>query len=195
MVYSVVVLKFSIFWAISQSEPAAIPLLEGCLDMSKLYFLQNWNSNRSSPYLELESGPGKTLNSDFRVSIVSMSHPWISIDDYWIFQRGGKVFSSLLNISLKPEKCVCPLLDIRPKFTLSSHKYFSLRPQVFPFKPQIFISQDTRISASSLFVKPQIFVCEATNFCFSNNKYFFLKLTIFFSMQAIFIPKTYNIFL
>ena len=155
MVYSVVVLKFSIFWAISQSEPAAIPLLEGCLDMSKLYFLQNWNSNRSSPYLELESRPGKTLNSDFCVSIVSMSHPWISIDDYWIFQRGGKVFSSLLNISLKPEKCVCPLVEIKPKFTLSSHKYFSLKPQasllqatnIVSEKPQTFLSQITNISS------------------------------------------------
>ena len=170
MVYSVVVLKFSIFWAISQSEPAAIPLLEGCLDMSKLYFLQNWNSNRSPPYLELESGPGKTLNSDFRVSIVSMSHPWISIDDYWIFQRGGKVFSSLLNISLKPEKCVCPLVEIRPKFTLSSHKYFSLKPQVFS-------SQTTNISLSShkhLCFKPQILLVRS-------HKLFFLKSQIFLS--------------
>ena len=161
MVYSVVVLKFSIFWAISQSEPAAIPLLEGCLDMSKLYFLQNWNSNRSSPYLELESGPGKTLNSDFRVSIVSMSHPWISIDDYWIFQRGGKVFSSLLNISLKPEKCVC-----------------GDQAQIYTVKPQIFLSQATSISLSShkyLSLKTQASLLQATNICLWSHKYLFVK--------------------
>ena len=165
MVYSVVVLKFSIFWAISQSEPAAIPLLEGCLDMSKLYFLQNWNSNRSSPYLELESGPGKTLNSDFCVSIVSMSHPWISIDDYWIFQRGGKVFSSLLNISLKPEKCVC-----------------GDQAQIYTVKPQIFLSQATSIpfQATNIYLSRHThlcfkFVCEATNICLWSLKLLFLK--------------------
>ena len=112
-----------------------------------------------------------------------MSHPWISIDDYWIFQRGGKVFSSLLNISLKPEKCVCPLLEIRPKFTLSSHKYFSL-------KPQIFVCQATNISLSSHKYATSISASshkycywEDTNFSLSshkhlssNHKYFSLKL-------------------
>ena len=56
--YSVVVLKFSIFWAISQSEPAAIPLLEGCLDMSKILFSKNFASVKKMTNMRYGGGEG-----------------------------------------------------------------------------------------------------------------------------------------
>ena len=161
MVYSVVVLKFSIFWAISQSEPAAIPLLEGCLDMSKIVFSPKLKFYQILTLLRTWIRTREDFEFWFScfhcLDVTPMDFNWRLLN---IPKRGKSLLISSEHfswISLKPEKCVCPLLEIKPKFTLSSHKYFSLRPQVFPFKPQIFISQDTSICASShkyLFVKP-----------------------------------------
>ena len=135
MVYSVVVLKFSIFWAISQSEPAAIPLLEGCLDMSKIVF---------SPKLKF-------------YQILTLLRAWIRTREDFEFW-----FSCFHCLDVTPMDFNWRLLNIpkRGKSLLISSEHFSEtrkmclpvagdQAQIYTVKPQIFLSQATSISASS----------------------------------------------
>ena len=152
MVYSVVVLKFSIFWAISQSEPAAIPLLEGCLDMSKIVF---------------------SLKLKF-YQILTLLRTWIRTREDFEFW-----FLCFHCFDVTPMDFNWRLLNIpkRGKSLLISSEHFSEtrkmclpvagdQAQIYTVKPQIFLSQATSISTSSqkyLFVNPQTFLSQATN--------------------------------
>ena len=164
MVYSVVVLKFSIFWAISQSEPAAIPLLEGCLDMSKIVF---------SPKLKF-------------YQILTLLRAWIRTREDFEFW-----FSCFHCLDVTPMDFNWRLLNIpkRGKSLLISSEHFSEtrkmclpvagdQAQIYTVKPQIFLSQATSISLSShkyLSLKTQASLLQATNICLWSHKYLFVK--------------------